>query len=131
MRTVFVYGSLMKGFGNHVLLKESTFVSSATLSGMLMYSLGGFPAILPRGKRTDIVYGEVYEVDDETLAALDRLEGHPRFYERQEHEVFVENYNAWMPCYVYIFQQPVDDDSYIESGSWRHATQVQESPVRG
>lgn len=26
--------------------------------------------------------GEVYEIDPVTLAALDRLEGHPRFYQR-------------------------------------------------
>ena len=28
------------------------------------------------------VVGEVYEIDPVTLAALDRLEGHPRFYQR-------------------------------------------------
>jgi gamma-glutamylcyclotransferase (GGCT)/AIG2-like uncharacterized protein YtfP len=34
------------------------------------------------GGRTAVV-GEVYDVDAVTLAALDRLEGHPRFYERR------------------------------------------------
>ena len=29
------------------------------------------------------VVGEVYDVDAVTLAALDRLEGHPRFYRRR------------------------------------------------
>ena len=30
---------------------------------------------------TSAVVGEVYEVDPVTFAALDRLEGHPRFYQ--------------------------------------------------
>ena len=33
--------------------------------------------------RTEAYYGEVYEADAVTLAALDRLEGRPRFYRRR------------------------------------------------
>lgn len=45
-----------------------------------MYSLGGFPGVVRGG--TTAIEGEVYEVDGATMAALDRLEGHPRFYRR-------------------------------------------------
>ena len=46
-----------------------------------MLDLGAFPAVV--GGNTKIV-GELYEVDKATLASLDRLEGHPSFYERQQ-----------------------------------------------
>ena len=44
-----------------------------------MISLGGFPGIISGDKRIE---GEIYEVDDRTLAALDRLEGNGTFYQR-------------------------------------------------
>lgn len=44
-----------------------------------LVSLGAFPALVHGGQTA--VAGEVYEVEAVTLAALDRLEGHPRFYE--------------------------------------------------
>ena len=43
--------------------------------------LGAFPALVPGGQTA--VAGEVYRVDSSTLAALDSLEGHPRFYYRE------------------------------------------------
>ena len=46
-----------------------------------LVSLGAFPAMVAGGATA--VVGEVYDVDAVTLAALDRLEGHPRFYERR------------------------------------------------
>jgi gamma-glutamylcyclotransferase (GGCT)/AIG2-like uncharacterized protein YtfP len=40
---------------------------------LTLYHLGGFPAILDSGE--DYVVGEVYEVDEETLATIDAIEG--------------------------------------------------------
>lgn len=79
---VAVYGTLREGNGNHVLLEHEEKLSTERVSGFKMYSLGGFPAILPTGNEEDRVTIEVYEVDDETLARLDRLEGYPGWYER-------------------------------------------------
>jgi gamma-glutamylcyclotransferase (GGCT)/AIG2-like uncharacterized protein YtfP len=80
---VFVYGSLMRGQGNHRLLEHARFVRAAhTTAAFTLVDLGAFPGLLARG--TTAVRGEVYRVDDATLAALDRLESHPRFYRRQE-----------------------------------------------
>lgn len=50
-----------------------------------MIDLGAFPGVLAHGE--GVVVGEVYRVDAETLAAVDRLEGHPRFYRRTEIEL--------------------------------------------
>ena len=81
MHTLFVYGSLLEGLGNHRYLMGARLVRHArTAPAYTLVSLGGFPGLLEVG--TTRVVGEVYEVDDETLVAVDRLEGHPGHYER-------------------------------------------------
>ncbi|QQR46152.1 gamma-glutamylcyclotransferase [Myxococcus xanthus] len=78
---VFVYGTLLSGEPNHHLLRGAHLVGPArTQPRFTLYDYGPFPALASGGKHT--VEGEVYEVDALTLAALDRLEGHPRFYQR-------------------------------------------------
>jgi gamma-glutamylcyclotransferase (GGCT)/AIG2-like uncharacterized protein YtfP len=42
-----------------------------------MHDLGAFPAIVPGGATP--IAGEVYELDADTLRALDHLEGYPQF----------------------------------------------------
>jgi gamma-glutamylaminecyclotransferase len=81
---VFVYGSLRKGEFNHRLLAvpgaRLIMAKSRTEPGYELRDLGAFPGMVRGG--AGAVIGEVYEVDEATLAALDRLEGHPRFYSR-------------------------------------------------
>jgi gamma-glutamylcyclotransferase (GGCT)/AIG2-like uncharacterized protein YtfP len=82
---VFVYGTLKSGHGNNRLLRESQMLGRCVLH--LPYTfvhLGGFPGLV-RTNPTPAprpVGGEVWEVDERTLARLDMLEGHPSFYER-------------------------------------------------
>ena len=74
MTKLFVYGTLKKGFCNHSLLMGSKFLGSCTTEfpRFRMISLGAFcPAVIV-GK--NFIQGEVYEVDDIVLAAVDSLE---------------------------------------------------------
>lgn len=78
---VLVYGSLLEGEPNHRLLARATFVSAVrTKAEFTLHDLGAFPGMVAGG--SDAVAGEVYEVDAATLAELDRLESHPRWYRR-------------------------------------------------
>jgi gamma-glutamylaminecyclotransferase len=78
---MFVYGTLLSGESNHRLLVGARLIGeSRTEPSFELRSLGAFPGLVPNG--TCSVLGESYEVDDGTLAALDRLEGHPSFYTR-------------------------------------------------
>ena len=61
------------------------------------------------------VAGEVYEVDEATLAALDRLEGHPRFYRRTR--IALED-GAAVETYLLAPEQ-VEGRPVIDSGNWR------------
>lgn len=117
MHLVFVYGSLKAGFGNHRLLSSSEFVSTGELDNAELYSLGGFPAVIVGN---DSVSGEIYEVDEATLKALDALEGHPRFYKRETHLISCHSMNGTLPCHVYFYQHEVQGDMYIPCGEWLH-----------
>jgi gamma-glutamylaminecyclotransferase len=85
---VFVYGSLKKGFYNHYLIKGAQFVTTAvtTDSDYEMVSMGAFPGVY-KGTTVNCrfqIAGEVYEVDDDQLEELDRLENNGQMYQRYQ-----------------------------------------------
>ena len=84
-----VYGSLKKGKGNHGLLSDSRFVAHGlTEPKFNLVSLGSFPGLVDGGNFVEV---EVYSVTPETLSKLDRLEGHPTFYERIETDIYINS----------------------------------------
>jgi gamma-glutamylaminecyclotransferase len=80
---VFVYGTLRQDEVNHHLLAHARFVAEAHTEPCFdLFDLGAFPAMSAGGETA--VLGEVYAIDEATLARLDRLEGHPSFYQRTQ-----------------------------------------------
>jgi len=78
---IFVYGTLKKNKGNHLLLETSKFLKEITTSPKyILYIISGLP-VLALGK--DKVKGELYEIDEIVLSKLDMLEGHPSLYVRK------------------------------------------------
>ena len=79
---LFVYGTLMRGYGNHHLLNEARFLGIANVQGSLYgFGIPGFD-LFPRGN--GLVYGELYEFEEgPILERIDALEGHPHSYVRQ------------------------------------------------
>jgi len=111
---VFTYGTLRKGEVNHHLLAQARFVTEARTEPCFdLFDLGPFPAMSTGGETA--VFGEIYAVDEATLARLDRLEGHPSFYQRtqirleggQEVETFLMGRARMRGC------------ALIPSGDWR------------
>lgn len=99
---VFVYGTLKDGLSNNVLLRSATFVSrGCTVKPYIMYDTGGFPVVFQETEKHN-VSGEVYEVDDQTLQRLDRLEGHPSFFERREITVDLADTGVQHTCWMYF-----------------------------
>lgn len=106
--SVAVYGSLRQGLGNHRLLEHVTrFKKGLTIPEFIMYSLGGFPAIVP-GPGGPVTV-EVYEVDASTFRRLDGLEGYPNFYDRKVVEVQVED-GSVQEAWIYFMHE---DNHYI------------------
>jgi len=118
-RLVFVYGSLLSGFGNHRLLDVpgAAFVGEArTEGGWALYDLGAYPGMVRRDDLPgESVVGEIYAVDRDTLRALDRLEGHPRYYERIEITLDTgETVEAY-----HLDRDQVGRCSRVANGDWR------------
>lgn len=110
---IFVYGTLLRLQGNHRLLARSRLLREArTKPKFQMHSLGGFPGVVGGGSHA--IVGELYDVDAATLAALDRLEGHPSFYRRTViHLDDGERVEAYLLPRDRVAHCPV-----IQSGSW-------------
>ncbi len=83
--TLAVYGTLRYGFGNHGLIKDSDFLGYGYTANKMRLCVQGLPYMI-RGKHSGgrNVEVEIYSVDDETLARVDQLEGHPTFYRRDQ-----------------------------------------------
>jgi gamma-glutamylcyclotransferase (GGCT)/AIG2-like uncharacterized protein YtfP len=83
--TVFVYGTLKRGYSNNSLLKDAVFLGKAkTTKKWLMVGKGAaFPYVLGRDDiMGHYIEGEIYKVSPKELVLLDRLEGVPTHYRR-------------------------------------------------
>jgi gamma-glutamylcyclotransferase (GGCT)/AIG2-like uncharacterized protein YtfP len=113
---VFVYGTLRGGGAGAMSTRfpEAKFIAEAKVSGSL-YDLGAHPGLL-LDESSPQVAGEVYEVDDETLNALDAFEASSH-YRRRGVEISLGAHRR--ACWVY---EP-DPEFYslstlITSGDW-------------
>ena len=114
---VAVYGSLRRGMGNHqYYLSSSEYKGTfSTEPEYTLHSLSYYPGLKLDGN-TSIVM-EVYEVNEETLKNLNRLEGyHPgetsTFYDR------IEINTPWGRAFTYIYVNKLSKESIVESGDW-------------
>ena len=112
MIQVFVYGSLKRGHSNHGFLQGADFVGAhSTRAVYTLLDLGYFPGVIAGG--TTAIQGEIYRIDDDTLHALDRLEGHPEFYQRA---LIATPYGG---AYIYLLTAADETYSVIASGVWQ------------
>ncbi len=115
---VFVYGTLRLGNHNHRWLNGAKLVAetqTAKAAFTMLDVSGHFPGVIHGGKTT--IVGEVYAVDSETLAELDRHEGCPNHYRRE-----IVRTKDCGECFTYIYQMPSRARAYpnaiVNSGDW-------------
>lgn len=96
---VFVYGTLKKGQGNNILLRNAEFIGSGVSDEHHMLTDCGFPYLWDEKESGLPVRGEVYKVTDvETLENLDILEGVGCGHYERVHGVFYVGeyeYDCW------------------------------------
>jgi len=110
---LFVYGTLLSGEGNQGHLRGARRLGvRRTEPRYTLVSLGAYPALLEGGATS--VTGEVYEVDDGVLAAVDRLEGHPHLYRRTRIQLL-----GGEQVDGYVLVKARREAPVIASGDWR------------
>jgi gamma-glutamylaminecyclotransferase len=81
MGPLFVYGTLMAGEANAAELGGARFLGRArTTASYTLYDLGPYPGLVAGGSTA--VDGELYDVPEERVPALDAFEEHPDVYRR-------------------------------------------------
>ena len=114
---VAVYGSLRKTMSNHTYYLTSSEYKGTfrTEPEYTLYSLVYYPGLKQNGNHSVVM--EVYEVDEETLKSLNRLEGYypgekSTFYDR------IEIDTPWGKAFTYIYVNELSKDSIVKSGDW-------------
>jgi gamma-glutamylcyclotransferase (GGCT)/AIG2-like uncharacterized protein YtfP len=116
---VFVYGTLMRGRGNHGFLHGARFLGAGRVEGLALYDVTPY---YPGAVREEggAVLGEVYEVDEEMLADLDRLEGNGILYRRERFPVALET-GETVEAWVYLWLRGVHPKTRVplQRQPWR------------
>lgn len=117
-----VYGTLKKGRGNHHYLKGATYLFDGITEDKYAVVKAGFPMVF----KPELLYFptttyplevEVYEVSEETLKRIDRLESHPEFYKRQE--VWVSQHGVEQMCdETHLVNMYITNPEFTCSVSW-------------
>lgn len=98
--TLFVYGTLQRGQPNNHLLAGQVFLRAATtLPRYRLYTRGAYPCLVDAEATGRSVYGELWEIDEDVLPALDRLEDAPRLFRRAA--IAIENAAGPVVGYLY------------------------------
>ena len=112
MGKVFVYGTLMRGRSNYkYYLEHSIFLGSGSIHGYALYDLGFYPGII--ADENECTKGEVFEVDNETMSRLDRLEGEGDLYLKRLVKVEMDNGLAH-DAYVYVWNASVNIERKVD-----------------
>jgi len=114
---VAVYGTLKVGKSNNIYLRDSVYMGTAKTKDPMRMCVISLPYMI-RGSHDEgkNVMLDVYYVDDTTLAALDRLEGHPVYYRREkialtpDQSMFNSDFDAW----VYMVGEEYDNNKYYD-----------------
>lgn len=123
---LFVYGTLKHGQCNHPLLAGQTFLGEArTAPRYWLYDAGPHPCLV---EATDgvAVRGELWRVDDATLARLDLLEEIPDLFDRRSVQI------QGQPNHVIAYLYQGDITGLVECGAeWKSGIRGHEPRTPG
>ena len=106
--TVFVYGTLKRGFGNHHLLSRANYLGKAVTKEFYALYVSNIPFVI-RTEQVSHIHGEVYLVGQAMLEDLDSLEGHPGWYKRAQVSVCLQDVQCkkkYIHAWIYFYPKP-------------------------
>lgn len=114
---IIAYGTLMTGERNHCFCRNAVSIRPCVVTGTLYDTGYGFPAYMPAGSTQ--VKAELMEIPMEDWAAVDRLEGYPRLYDRQLCRVKMLDDGSETVAWIYIMNNLPRQAKIIVSGDWK------------
>lgn len=124
---LFVYGTLRKTFSPRAASAHSRFLSDASYCGAAsikgyLYSLGNYPAFVFDENSPTLVKGEIYQINEKTLTALDEYEeidpqNPDNEYRRCKLDITTDQGQP-LSVWVYLMNQQPNGKELIESGDW-------------
>ncbi len=99
MHNLFVYGTLRKNKYNNYLLKDEYYVGIGVTVEKYHLVINDLPYLIK--EEVEQIEGDIYVVSDEKLKQLDKFEGHPIFYNREQ--IYVLHNNNILECYCYFY----------------------------
>ena len=113
---IIAYGTLMTGERNHCFCGNAVSIRPCVVTGTLYDTGYGFPAYMPAGSTQ--VKAELMEIPMENWAAVDRLEGYPRFYDRMLVPATLED-GGTVEAWVYVMNTIPPQAKVIAGGDWK------------
>lgn len=113
-----VYGTLKRGFGNNSLLERinAKFITSGKTSNKYTMFKSGIPFVTKK-EMTNITV-ELFDVNDDTVYMVDRLEDNPNWYKREEIPIDGDDgkkYQAWL---YFMDHASVKHNQIVETGNY-------------
>lgn len=120
-RTLFVYGTLMKGERNEHYLHNSVYFNDGVLRDYAIYNISWYPGIRPLQGRQ--VSGEIYIVPDKEMPAIYQLEGYEKNSSKglyQKPTVLVETVDGRkIEAEVFVYNGKTDGVPLDGTKKWR------------
>ena len=119
---VFVYGTLRKHQSNSHLLRNVVVIAvQCWTNGEIYDSPYGYPFM--KQSENGMVYGELYQVNEEQLNELDDLEdyggiGQDNLYDRVVQTVYTDTGSFHALVYVLPENKQIEKLTYVEGGDW-------------
>lgn len=111
---VAVYGTLKKGFNNYYnYLKSSKHVGAGRTQDKYPLIVEGLPFLVNEKGVGHNVKVDVFKVSDATFKNLDALEGHPRWYKREQIPVKLSNGKVYT-CWVYFNPKTITSNTILQ-----------------
>jgi gamma-glutamylcyclotransferase (GGCT)/AIG2-like uncharacterized protein YtfP len=90
----------------------------ATLPGAVLFDMGAFPGALPG---EGVLHGDLLRTKPEALSVLDRIEGHPTFFRREQATVEtdhgpVEAWIYWAPAALTVGRRQISGGDWFLRG---------------